>query len=210
MGAFGGCWEVEYPPPPSLIFLFQLHCSLLFFKNWKKGCPGWLSGKESACRCRRHGFNPRSGNIPHTTKQLSPCATTIGSVLWSPEAATTEPMCGDSWSPHVLEPVVTGEARTLHVEKSPCSSEDPAQPNTHTHTHTHTQKASQLVYWSPRFSKCLQLAITALCVYMCVCTCLFDEWFEGKLQMLILHPLLEHTSSKIKNVHLHNYHTEET
>ena len=23
------------------------------------GLPGWLSGKESACQCRRHGFSPR-------------------------------------------------------------------------------------------------------------------------------------------------------
>ena len=25
--------------------------------------PWWLSGKESACQCRRHGFNPWAGNI---------------------------------------------------------------------------------------------------------------------------------------------------
>jgi len=26
--------------------------------------PKWLSGKESACQCRRHGFDPWVGNIP--------------------------------------------------------------------------------------------------------------------------------------------------
>ena len=26
--------------------------------------PGWLSGKESACQCRRHGFDPVSGRSP--------------------------------------------------------------------------------------------------------------------------------------------------
>ena len=25
---------------------------------------GWLSGKESACQCRRHGFDPWTGKIP--------------------------------------------------------------------------------------------------------------------------------------------------
>ena len=35
------------------------------------GLPWWLSGKESACQCRRHGFNPWSGKTPHATEQLS-------------------------------------------------------------------------------------------------------------------------------------------
>ena len=28
------------------------------------GLPWWLRGKESACECRRHGFNPWVGKIP--------------------------------------------------------------------------------------------------------------------------------------------------
>ena len=35
--------------------------------------PWWLRGKESACQCRRHGFDPQSGKIPHGAEQLSPC-----------------------------------------------------------------------------------------------------------------------------------------
>ena len=27
-------------------------------ENWQQGLPWWLSGKESACQCRRYGFNP--------------------------------------------------------------------------------------------------------------------------------------------------------
>ena len=34
--------------------------------------PWWLSGKESACQCRRHGFNPWSRKIPQATEHLSP------------------------------------------------------------------------------------------------------------------------------------------
>ena len=34
----------------------------------------WLSGKESTCQCRRHGFNPWSRNIPQAMEQQT-CAT---------------------------------------------------------------------------------------------------------------------------------------
>ena len=30
----------------------------------RHGLPRWLSGRESACQCRRQGFNPRVGKIP--------------------------------------------------------------------------------------------------------------------------------------------------
>ena len=45
------------------------------------GLPWWLSGNESACQCRRHRFDPRSGKIPHAAEQLSPFTTTIEPVL---------------------------------------------------------------------------------------------------------------------------------
>ena len=32
------------------------------------GCPRWLSGKESACPCRRHGFDPGVRKIPWRRK----------------------------------------------------------------------------------------------------------------------------------------------
>ena len=38
-----------------------------------QGLPRWLSGKESACQCRRHGFDPWPRNIPWKRKwQLTP------------------------------------------------------------------------------------------------------------------------------------------
>ena len=45
----------------------------------KSGQPWCLSGKESACPCRRHwpGFDPWSGKIPQAAEQLSQCTTTI-------------------------------------------------------------------------------------------------------------------------------------
>ena len=33
--------------------------------------PQWLSGKQSACQCGGHGFDPWSGMIPHATEKLS-------------------------------------------------------------------------------------------------------------------------------------------
>ena len=33
-----------------------------------RGLPEWLNGKESACQCRSHGFNPLKGKIPWRRK----------------------------------------------------------------------------------------------------------------------------------------------
>ena len=46
--------------------------------------------------------------------QLSLCATTSKPTLWSPQAATTEPMYQNHWSLHAPEPV-------LHNKRSHCS-----------------------------------------------------------------------------------------
>ena len=50
-------------------------------RNVTAGLPWWLSGKESTCQCRRHGFDPWSGKIARAVEQLSPCATTAEPVL---------------------------------------------------------------------------------------------------------------------------------
>ena len=59
------------------------------------GLPTWSSGKEFACQCRGHGFDPWSGKIPHAVEQLSLCATSIEPVLQSLQVTTAEPVCGD-------------------------------------------------------------------------------------------------------------------
>ena len=45
------------------------------------GLPWCSSGKESACQCKKHRFNPWSGRIPYTVEHLSPV-----SQLLSPHA----------------------------------------------------------------------------------------------------------------------------
>ena len=47
---------------------------LHFNQKNKVGLPWWLRGEESACQCRRLGFDPRSEKIPRATEQLNPCA----------------------------------------------------------------------------------------------------------------------------------------
>ena len=54
------------------------------------GLPCWLNGKESACQCRRQGFNPWFMKIPYTVEQLRLYTTTTEPVLWSRGAATAE------------------------------------------------------------------------------------------------------------------------
>ena len=38
---------------------------ILCLKTNIQGLLWWLSGKESICQCKRHGFDPWSGKIPH-------------------------------------------------------------------------------------------------------------------------------------------------
>ena len=55
------------------------------------GLLWWLSGEESACQCKRHRLNPRSGKIPHAAERLSPWATATEPVPQGPGAAAPEP-----------------------------------------------------------------------------------------------------------------------
>ena len=47
----------------------------------RQGLPWQFSGRESACPCKGHKFNPWSGKISHSREQLSPRVTTIKPVL---------------------------------------------------------------------------------------------------------------------------------
>ena len=50
--------------------------------------PRWLSGKESACQCRRPRFDPGRSHMPR-----SPCATSTEPVLWSREPQLLKLVC---------------------------------------------------------------------------------------------------------------------
>ena len=52
--------------------IFDLMLALATPKRSGWGFPG--GSVESACQCRRHGFNSWSKKIPHVAEQLGPCA----------------------------------------------------------------------------------------------------------------------------------------
>ena len=101
------------------------------------GLPWGLSGEESSCQRRTHGFDPRSRKIPHITAQLSPGTTTIEPVQWSPGAATSEPTGHSHRGLHALEPVFQNQgggrnvASTLQLESSPGSPQLEKEPTGH-------------------------------------------------------------------------------
>ena len=113
------------------------HSLTALHKNHLQGCPWGYSDYESACQCRRHGFSPCWGKIPHNSEQLSP------------GSSTTEALVYNDWGLRALEPALwMGEAATVRssrrysekltrCESSPAhcslsqpahSDEDPAQP----------------------------------------------------------------------------------
>ena len=59
--------ELELVPPrclPALTFYDSISQSIFTRVSHLQGLPWWLSGKESTCQHRRHGFNPGSGRYP--------------------------------------------------------------------------------------------------------------------------------------------------
>ena len=58
-----------------------------------------------------------SRRIPHATEQLSPCATTMEPVLYSPGTTTTEPMHFNYLSLCNLEPEQCGQGGYPHCER---------------------------------------------------------------------------------------------
>ena len=96
------------------------------------GLPWWLSGKESACQFRRHGFNPWSGKNPLATDPT--CVMCVPQLLGL--CSRTWPLCPKACAPQQEKPP-QWEACTLQLESSPCSPQlkkslhskkDPAQP----------------------------------------------------------------------------------
>ena len=83
------------------------------------GFPRWCSGEESACQCRRQGFNLWSGKIPHTSKQLS-----LGATVQSP--CPSGPVSRKSWA-RVLQLL-----RPSHLDPMLWTREGTAVSNPHT------------------------------------------------------------------------------
>ena len=109
----------------SIIFLCYFYQGfIIVYKMIWIGLPWRLSGKESACQCRRHRFDPWSWKIPHVAEQLGPCATTIEPGALEPRLLSRRGHCSEKTSDHRerIAPCLP------QLEKSQCSNEDPEQP----------------------------------------------------------------------------------
>ena len=113
-------------------------------RKMSQGLPWCLSGKESACQCRRHKFNPWSRKISHAPGAAKP----VCHKFW---ACTLEPG-SRNYRAHVLQllkplhsracapqqekppwgevhaPQLVSSSHSRQLEKSPHGNEDPAQP----------------------------------------------------------------------------------
>ena len=79
-----------------------------------EGLPWWLSSKESACQCRRHGFDPWVGKNPLEERMAAHSSILAWRTLW-----TEEP----------------GELQSMELQRV---GRDLSDTHTHTHTHTHS------------------------------------------------------------------------
>ena len=73
-----------------MFFYIHLHtyvlytCALLLYPQ-NIGLPRWLSGKESICQCRRHGFNPCVQEDPLEEKMTTPSNILTWEMPWTEE-----------------------------------------------------------------------------------------------------------------------------
>ena len=111
-------------------------------QKWKcEGFPGGSVVKKPLANAgeRSHFLIQED---PHASEQLSPCATTIEPVLWSPGASPTEPACCNNQSSHRVHapqqekplqweahaPQLESSPLSLQLEKSLNGNKDPRQP----------------------------------------------------------------------------------
>ena len=90
------CLFLQNTPPTHTHKHIQIHTDIHkhrhthTYKRHREDFPGGAVVKNSPANARKHGFNPRSGKIPHALEQRSPL---------SPFATTTEPAWHTYWSP---------------------------------------------------------------------------------------------------------------
>ena len=66
---------------------------------------GGLVAKSTSPSVGNMGSIPAPGGFHNATRQLSLSTTTTETVVYSPWAATMEPMCHNYWSPCTLKPM---------------------------------------------------------------------------------------------------------
>ena len=58
----------------------------------QRGLPWWLSGKESTCQCRRHGFNPWVRKLPLEKEMATHASTLAWEIPWTEESFKLQSM----------------------------------------------------------------------------------------------------------------------
>ena len=112
-----------------------------------RGFPWWLSGKESTCQCRRHGFDPWSGKILRRRAGtpvrchlywicvLEPTSHNYWALLQQLLKLSPPRACAlqqEATAVRSLRTATKNSPCSSQPEKSRCSNEDPAQPNINT------------------------------------------------------------------------------
>ena len=98
--------------------------------------PGWLSGKEPICQCRRRGFDPWVGKIPWRRKwQPTP-------VFLPGKSHGQRSLAG--YSPWGSKELSTAKWRSARAR---------THARAHTHTHTHTCRFSHWLHYHPLLSR---------------------------------------------------------
>ena len=120
-GHASGCCSPEDSPAVSPLPSCRLH------RKRRNGLLWRLSGKESACRCRRHGFDPWARKIPHAPEQLSPWATATEPVLWSPGPPTPGARVPRACALDKSSPCSEKLVSTTGVEVPPAAAGRPSQ-----------------------------------------------------------------------------------
>ena len=102
----------------------------LYFKKLQ-GLPWWLSGKESACQCRRYGFDSWSRKIPHISgdSARAPKLLSLCSRAWGPQLL--KPSCPTAYALQQERPL-QWEARALQLELSSLTATT-GKSNQHSH-----------------------------------------------------------------------------
>ena len=102
-------------------FVFKLYLVQFSIIYREQGLLSWCSGKESACQCRRRGFDPWVGKIPWRRK-------------WQPNPVF---LPGKSMDRGACQTTVHGVTK---------SQTQLIRTHTHTHTHTGNKLEKQFLY----------------------------------------------------------------
>ena len=98
-------------------------------KSEKQGLPRWLSGKESACQCRRPGFDPCRGRTNPLHHKFWSCALEpVQEPRLHPKASALQQEKPRQWESRTLQ--LESGLRASQLDQSPSSKADPAQPDT--------------------------------------------------------------------------------